>query len=281
MFCTLAEAKKKKLDVKAEFITKGGKKQYKIGFVENCDKEPDGMKYFGSHLKVINPDIRIFPRFPKNKGTPNHNSKRLTMLIAGPSGSGKSSLMLDMMQIYNKDNPGNKIYLFTTMLRDPRYKKIKDLTIVDMNDDAMVNEYLLNPETCLDATQDYMGYSNMNNTLMCIDDIDMLSKDIKEVVNNFVKCIMFFARHNGCSFIWCRHTISGREKIIMESLSELQYIAVFRYETHKRLRNLLENYLGLDKKFIPMIVSEDSRYTIFALRAPMHIIQERLLTTPS
>lgn len=281
MFCTSDIAKKKKLDEKAQFITKGGKKQYKISLVEGCDKEPDGINFFGSHLKVINPDIRIFPNFPKTKGIPNQDSKRLTMVICGPSEAGKSTLMLDMMNIYNITNPKNQIYLFTTKTKHPRYKTIKNLTVVDMQDDAMINQYILNPETCLNHTQDYLGYSNMNNILICLDDIDILPTDIKTVMNEFFKCIMYFARHNACSFLWSRHTISGREKIIMESLSELQYIVVFRTETHRRLKNLVENYLGLDKRFIPMITGVDSRYTIFSLRSPMHIIQERFLTLPN
>jgi archaellum biogenesis ATPase FlaH len=283
MFCTSDIAKRKKLEEKAQFITKGGKKQYKIALVDGeVDYNVDGVKFFGSHLRVINPDIRIFPRFPKTRGIPNHDSKRLTMLIAGPSGSGKSSLMLDMMQLYNRENPKNNIYLFTTMTRDPRYAKINNLIVVDINDDEAMNEHLLNPETCLDATQDYLGVSNMNNILVAIDDIELgMTKDLKQIMDNFIKTIMYYARHNATSFLWCRHRISGREQVIIDSLSELQYICVFRYETPKRLRNLLENYLGLDKRYIPMITKEDSRYTIFSLRAPMHIIQERFLTLPN
>ena len=70
------------------------------------------------------------------------------MLITGPSGSGKTNatLILNLIQLQEKDSLIDKIYLHAKDLSEPKYqfliKKCEDAGIKNLDDQSAFREYL-------------------------------------------------------------------------------------------------------------------------------------------
>ena len=70
------------------------------------------------------------------------------MLITGPSGSGKTNatLILNLIQLQEKDSLFDKIYLHAKDLSEPKYqfliKKCEDAGIKNLDDQSAFREYL-------------------------------------------------------------------------------------------------------------------------------------------
>jgi len=157
-------------------------------------------------------------------------------------------------------------------------KKIDNCIVIDLNDEEMLNYYFVDPETRLSCNQDFMGLSNLNNSLVVVDDAEQLDKNKRILLEDLLANIMKYGRHNNCNLIWSRHLINGNNKLVQESLSELMYIVLFKDGAHRRLSYFCEKYLDHGKDLVDWIRKDSGcRYTIIHNRIPAFLLNDKIL----
>lgn len=276
-------AKKYKFDIKSRFHIIGGSlNRAKLCLIDpsegsdDIDYSVDYENVFGTNLNILDNLSKIFISFPKAKV--GNNGQRITALVAGPSGCGKSTFCINYMNVFRHQMPNADkypIYFLTTITDDKRVDAIKGCHIVDLKDDAMIDYYLVNPDTRLTCQQDFFGISPLNNALVVVDDAENMSKSLQLVINELLSNIMKYGRHSNTSLLWSRHVINNRNPLIQESLSELMYIVLFRNISHKRATYFVENYLDYPKELVHWIrKGSNCRYTIVHNRCPNFILNE-------
>lgn len=268
-------------------ITTYPKDKYKYSIV---DTNTINDEVVGEEIRLADSaNLDFLPDYPNMKGREGADGVRLTMLMIGPSGAGKTFLMCKMMTRFQQKYPRNNIYLLTAKPDSKKFKQIKNLEIFNITVDGIIAALTTSEEgfTFDPVEVDMFGLPvtgarrSLKNNLICIDDCDCLSKNDRLLMDEFTKKILFLQRHSNTSCIWCRHELTGYNQMLQKSLNEIQYIVLFRDETYKTLRKFVEKYLGLDKSYVTMVTARGSRYTMFCMKVPKHIIQERrvLITT--
>ena len=81
-----------------------------------------------------------------NKNNKNDDKNRpFRMLIIAPSGSGKTNVLLNLIQKQNINNPTDKIYLYAKDLSEPKYQflieKRENAGVKNYNDSTAIIEY--------------------------------------------------------------------------------------------------------------------------------------------
>ena len=81
------------------------------------------------------------------------------MLITGPSESGKTNALLNLIQKQNSDTSIDKIYLYDKDFSDPKYqfliKKCQDAGIKNLNDPTAFIEYSNSMDDIYKSIDDY------------------------------------------------------------------------------------------------------------------------------
>lgn len=286
MFVSHKFAKKKKYNIKSSFQILGGRLNgAKIVLIDPTEGDPsqdwkvDYKNILGRQIQITDYSSNIFLSF--NKCKVGSNGQRLTLLVAGPSGAGKSTFCINYMNIFRKQMKNAEkypIYFITTIIDDPRLKKIDNCIVIDLNDEEMLNYYFVDPETRLSCNQDFMGLSNLNNSLVVVDDAEQLDKNKRILLEDLLANIMKYGRHNNCNLIWSRHLINGNNKLVQESLSELMYIVLFKDGAHRRLSYFCEKYLDHGKDLVDWIRKDSGcRYTIIHNRIPAFLLNDKIL----
>ncbi len=119
------------------------------------------------------------------------------------------------------------------------YKEIRRI-------DAFNSEFL---DECLD-----MDLEDFRDSLVIFDDIDsIVNKKTKEIIYGFLNKMLRLGRHFQISVAYVGHAIYGSNEI-KQVLFESQSITIFpRFLTYKKLKYLLEVYLGFSKAQIEKI----------------------------
>lgn len=276
-------AKKNNLNVKSKFQVLGGS----LGGSKLCLINPtegdDDLDYTVDYKNIFGTDINILDNLSKlfllfEKGKTGNQGKRITMMVSGPSGCGKSTFCINYMNIYRqqlKDPEKYPIYFLTAITDDPRASKIKGCHIIDLNDDEMIDYYLVDPETRLTCKQDFFGKSPLNNSLIVVDDAENLGKSLQLLLESLLSDVMKYGRHSNTNLIWSRHALNNNNRLIQESLSEIMYFVLFRDSSLKRLTYFCEKYLEYGKQLVSWIRKDSgSRYTIVHNRCPAFTLNE-------
>lgn len=180
--------------------------------------------------------VRLVP--PKKR-------ERSVLYITGQSGSGKSFFTGRYILEYKKVYPTRKVYLFSSLDKDPTLDKIKAINRIPLNEKFL--------ETNFDI-------SDFQNTLICFDDIDvvvnkMLKKKLFNILNNLLQC----GRHQNTDVIYTSHVAcAGNDTKII--LGEATSVTLFPKTLGARTcRYLLEQYFGFDKNEIRKLKKLKSR----------------------
>lgn len=201
---------------------------------EDCIKCLD--KHEGKSINII--DGEIIPIFDTNK-------ERTVFYISGMSGSGKSTLTGQLISIYKKLYPKNKIIVFSNKSSDPALDKHNPLRM-------KLNEELLN---------DPISLNELKNSLVVFDDIDCIpNKKIDAEIARLRDLILQQGRSYKISFVYISHLTNDykRTKLI---LLECDCSIIFPvFTTQYNLKYLLYTYYGLGSEQIRKIKNLPSRW---------------------
>lgn len=184
---------------------------------------------------------------------PVKEKERMTLFVAGESGSGKSTYVCQYAKRYKTMFPKNSIYLISYLDQDATLDANKD--IIRLN--AMEPEFL---DECMDMDLK----AEFGNSFVIFDDVDSItSKRMKDKIYGLLNKMLRIGRHYNISVAYVGHELYSSHELKC-ILNESQIVVFFpRFLNHKKLKYLLEVYFGLSKEQIHKIRSIRDRSVSF------------------
>lgn len=219
-----------KTNVFAYIENKKGQREGTISYSETekqdcCDhiELDDGYKF------------QLAPRPVKEK-------KRMTLFVGAKSGAGKSWFVREYAKSYHKMFPKNPIYLISYLDHDATLDAFKEIVRIKAFEPNFLNE-------CLD-----LDLEEFRDSFIIFDDIDsIVNRKTKETIYGFLNKVLRIGRHYNISVAYVGHALYGSNEI-KQVLFEAQSITIFpKFLTYKKLKYLLEVYMGFSKEQITKI----------------------------
>ena len=172
--------------------------------------------------------------------------ERSVFMIAGMSGSGKSTYTAALCKTYHQQYPKNRIVLFSNKKEDPVFDRLSYI------DRILINDELLN---------DPITLNELKNTLILYDDVECNpSKEIAKELIRVSDLILQQGRSFRCSFVYISHQ-SNNYKATRNILNECHHVVVFpAMTTRYSLNYLFGKYFGFSKEVISKICKLPSRW---------------------
>ncbi len=183
------------------------------------------------------------------------------IFLAGPSGSGKSSIIASYLTDFKKLFPDKKIYLFSDVDEDPILDDVGGINRIPL--DTKFVEEPIHPE-------------ELKNSCCVFDDIDSCQVPaILKAVMTLRDAILRRGRHELIEHVIITSHLLTDYKSTRCVLSEASQIVVFPSSgSTNSLNYLLKNYVGIPVKQIPVIKGLPSRWVSLRIRFPQLIITE-------
>ena len=224
-------------------------------FASNADDDQDqnGLIKEFRQLKIANDS--------KFQHIPDTTKEREILYITGPSGSGKSTYTRKYLEQYVKKFKNRPIYLFSSLPSDESLDKIKPKRI-------KLDESL---------HTDPIKVHEFKESVCIFDDTDVISdKKIREAVYNILNQILEIGRHFKIHCIVTNH-LPTNGKDTRRILNEAHTATYFPHSAGGKIKYLLEEYVGLDRKQIAYMKRQRSRAcTIFKNYPQCYLLQNEI-----
>jgi hypothetical protein len=213
------------------------------------DEEPLAVQEFKG-LKI--PNNSTFQQIPNTK------TEREIVYCTGCSGSGKSTYCRKYLEQYKRTFNDNEIYLFSALPKDESIDSVKPKRI-------RIDEGLFSDPIPIESFQ---------NSCVIFDDIDVISdKDIRKAVYALLNKILEIGRHlRITALVTCHLPTNGNDT--RRILNESMYVVYFPHSANKKIRYLLENYVGVDKGQINRFRRMNTRWICVSRNYPQLYIAE-------
>ena len=176
--------------------------------------------------------------------------ERQVFMVAGMSGSGKSTYTAGLCRTYKRQYPENKIILFSNKPSDPVFDRLEYIERIVIDEEILDDPITLN---------------ELEDCLVVFDDVEYsANKDIDKELDRIRDLILQQGRSYRCSFVYISHQ-ANNYKQTRTILNECMSITIFpAMTTRYSLNYLLSKYFGFDKQQINKICKLPSRWvTIF------------------
>ena len=172
--------------------------------------------------------------------------ERSVFMIAGMSGSGKSTYTAALCKTYHQQYPRNKIILFSNKSEDPVFDRLSYIDRIIISDDLLKDPITLN---------------ELKNTLVLYDDVECVPcKDLAKELIRISDLLLQQGRSFRCSFVYISHQ-ANNYKATRNILNEAHHIVVFpAMTTRYSLNYLFGKYFGFSKEVISKICKLPSRW---------------------
>ena len=195
---------------------------------------------------------------------PTEDNDRATLFVAGESGSGKSYFIREYAKRYNSMFPKNEIFLISYLDKDKTLDAYKKITRLNCFNNEFMRE-------CLNMKLE----DNFQDSLVIFDDIDcIVEKKAKERIYALLFKMLKIGRHTATSVAYLGHELYHSPEL-KTILNESMTITIFpRFLNFKKLRYLLEEYLGLSKEQIAKIRTIKDRSVTYIKGADKIILSD-------
>ena len=206
-------------------------------FANGDQKEAsDGLIQEFRQLKIANDS--------KFQHVPDTTKEREILYITGPSGSGKSTYTRKYLEQYKKKYKNREIYLFSSLPSDESLDKIKPKRI--KLDESMYT--------------DPIKVDELSESICIFDDIDVISeKKVREAVYDVLNQVLEIGRHYKIHCVVTNH-LPTNGKDTRRILNEAHTVTYFPHSAGGKIKYMLEEYVGLDKKQIAYMKKQNSRW---------------------
>ena len=206
-------------------------------FASGKQKEAsDGLTQEFRQLKIANDS--------KFQHVPDTTKEREILYITGPSGSGKSTYTRKYLEQYKKKYKNREIYLFSSLPSDESLDKIKPKRI--KLDESMYT--------------DPIKVDELSESICIFDDIDVISeKKVREAVYDVLNQVLEIGRHYKIHCVVTNH-LPTNGKDTRRILNEAHTVTYFPHSAGGKVKYMLEEYVGLDKKQIAYMKKQNSRW---------------------
>ncbi len=182
-------------------------------------------------LELENGSLQLLPR-----GIDNQNDR---IYIPACSGAGKTYWCKKYADEYHKQNPTNKIYLFSAKSSDRVIDSVEGLVRVPL-DRSFLSDQIRNHSNII---------GKYENSLCIFDDFHKLSKDILNAVLHLKDSVMQLGRDKNIYVVSITHKALGGFKTISE-IGESSHFVLFPKASRKEAYDVL-------LKFFPKVQTED------------------------
>ena len=185
-------------------------------------------------------------------------------LIAGASGSGKSTITRQIALNYYDLFPDNNIYLFSRVKSDPAF--------LDLIQKGIILEIELNDEF---AEMEIDIIKNIEESLVIFDDVDTFTnKKLMDKINSIRLQIMELGRHKSIYTCITSHLINSNDRKFSRTvLNELSRLIVFPQSGSKhQIEYALKTYFGMNKK---QILNTNERWICIGKNYPQYILSSK------
>tara|TARA_R110000850_G_scaffold84115_1_gene180504 strand:+ start:656 stop:1588 length:933 start_codon:yes stop_codon:yes gene_type:complete len=193
----------------------------------------------GKDKEIVLVDGEVTPMFDTSM-------ERSVFMVAGMSGSGKSTYTAQLCKTYHKQYPDNNIVLFSNKPEDPVFDRLSFVDRVVITDDLLKEPITLN---------------ELENSLVIFDDVECTtSKEIDKELIRISDLILQQGRSYKTSFVYISHQ-SNNYKATRNILNEAHSVTIFpAMVTRYSLNYLLGKYFGFTKEEITKICKLPSRW---------------------
>ena len=223
-------------------------------FLNSNDKEEkDNLIKEFRQLKIANDS--------KFQHIPDTTKEREILYITGPSGSGKSTYTRKYLEQYKKKFKNRPIYLFSSLPSDESLDKVQPKRIK------------------MDETihTDPIAVEELKESICIFDDIDVISdKKIREGVYTILNQVLEIGRHYKIHCVVTNH-LPTNGKDTRRILNEAHTVTYFPHSAGGKIKYMLEEYVGLDKKQIAYMKRQNSRAcTIFKNYPQCYLLEHEI-----
>ena len=172
------------------------------------------------------------PNDAKLQQIPDTTKEREILYMTGPSGSGKSTYTRKYLEQWKKKNKDKEIYMFSSLPEDESLDDVKPQRIR------------------LDSSlyEDPLPIEELADSVVIFDDIDVISdKKIRDEVYKILNKVLEIGRHYKITALVTNH-LPTNGKDTRRILNESHQVVYFPHSASGRIKYLLIDYLGLDKK---------------------------------
>ncbi len=183
------------------------------------------------------------------------------IFIAGPTGSGKTSIISQYVKDFVKLFPEKKVYLFSDVDKDPLLDTIPQIIRRKLDKD-----FLDNP----------IHTEEIKNSLVIFDDIDSIqAPKILKAVQTLRDSVLRRGRHEDILHVITTSHLLTDYKNTRVVLNEATHIILFPSSgANNSINYILKTYVGLSPKQIPKVKKLKSRWVCFRINFPQLIITE-------
>jgi Cdc6-like AAA superfamily ATPase len=275
MFVTKSYSDQKDLNTFFQVKIDGGKNSGKeISFVDTEDvKGVNNKKILGPSVKLNEGVFKLLPKERHNK-----ELKREVHYIAGPAGSGKTYQAIKILREYKKKFPENNIIFVSTVNDNKELKKLKPF-LINITDPNMIKTNFFDEETKIrfisNPEADFEDQKcEFADSIIVFDDLEAITdKRFEKVLyEELINPALSIGRHFRTSVIMIKHQLLDYNKT-RTLLLEMDFLHVFPQTQRRQIRNCLQNYIGLEKDVIDLIMNEfKTRCLIVHTKYPQALI---------
>ena len=220
----------------------------------NQNKEPsDGLIQEFRQLKIANDS--------KFQHIPDTTKEREILYITGPSGSGKSTYTRKYLEQYKKKYKSREIYLFSSLPSDESLDKVGPKRV--KLDESMYT--------------DPLEVKELSESICIFDDIDVISdKKVREAVYDILNQVLEIGRHYKIHCVVTNH-LPTNGKDTRRILNEAHTVTYFPHSAGGKIKHMLEEYVGLDRKQISYMKKQNSRWaTVFKNYPQCYMVEHEI-----
>lgn len=208
--------------------------------------------------------------FDKAEILPNIDVDRQILYIAGPEGSGKSTIAAQYMKEYHKLFPNNRIVIFSRVGTDQAFSRLGNNIIRIPIDKELIDH----PLDILNELQD---------TLVLFDDCNTIQDDkLKKTVAKIMHDTMETGRHAKINVIITSHLVIPNERRDARTiLNEAHSLVVFpKAGSSQQISYVLQKYFGYNKEQIEVVLKQNSRWVLVNKRYPQYMLSNTMAAIP-
>jgi len=213
-------------------------------YKQNEEEDDNGLSKHSTKLQLKHGEFQLVPNTNQNDdGT----VKRHVGYVTGQSGCGKTTFVINYLKEYLKSFKNNDIFLFSAIGDEGQRDKYNQLKprLHRMKIDEKIGE--LNAKDFYDCC-------------VVFDDMDCFKdKKIMKLVEKLRDEMLETGRHNGTFVIITYHLPTGGYDT-RRMINEASFVVYYPKATNGKIKNLLENYIGLEKKQILEIKRKPTRW---------------------
>ena len=212
-----------------------------------------------------------------------------SILLVGPSGSGKSFLAQKMLM---KDKRRRPVMLFSKVRDDPSLKEVKDDTLESTREEQFVGEGglimkrikkekksrlrqipIFSDSDLVDLPVD----SDLQGTICLFDDIDAFTGERAAYLRGYRDSLLEAGRHKNVTVLSTSHILSNYNKT-RTMLNEAEHVILFPNANRRSADQFLKDRMGMSKAERDHLISRSGssgRYMIIRMSCPNLMIHAK------